>query len=72
VYTVRFTLPAGQRVTGADHAWAQVGAEVILWYEGWALGLPAGETTFWISGTHPGANPPPTDVRLNGNPCAPR
>ncbi|HLL65744.1 MAG TPA: cellulose binding domain-containing protein [Micromonosporaceae bacterium] len=70
-YTVRFLLAPGQRVTEADHPWAQVGNEVLLWYQGWAGGLWAGENTFRLSGTHTGANPPPTDIRLNGNPCAP-
>jgi hypothetical protein len=71
VYTIRFALAPGQTFTlSLDLAWLQVGNEVVLWYEGWAGGLPSGRTrTFQIFTSGPAAAP--TAIRLNGQPCTP-
>lgn len=74
LYTLRLRLPAGQRITLSwDLAWAQVGDEVVLWYDGWSGGLGSGQRTFQLFGTRTGTGPVPaaTEHRLNGQPCTP-
>jgi endoglucanase len=69
VYTIRLTLAPGQVFTQSwDHNWHQVGTEVVLWYEGWAGGLSTGMRTFGYILSGPAT--PPTNIRLNGRPCA--
>jgi chitodextrinase len=69
VYTIRFRLAPGQTFTlSLDLAWHQSGDEVVLWYEGWAGGLSRGTRTYQIFTSGPVAAP--TDIRLNGQPCA--
>jgi chitodextrinase len=72
VFTVRFSFTAGQRITLSwDLNWVQTGADVVLWYDGWAGGFGVGQRTFRFTGTHSGANPSPTGFRLNGRACTP-
>jgi hypothetical protein len=70
VYTIRFTLAPGQTFTmSLGLNWLQVGDEVVLWYEGWASGLFRGTRTFPFITS--GSTAAPTNVRLNGQACAP-
>ena len=70
VYTIRFTLAPGQTFRlSLTHNWLVVGDEVVLWYDGWASGLARGTRS--LPFVTSGSTAAPTNVRLNGQACAP-
>lgn len=70
-WSIRFRLPDDTRIEAAGYAWAQHGADVVLWWSGWGDELSVGET---LSAPlrFPGGTPDvvPTAVTLNGVACA--
>jgi glucose/arabinose dehydrogenase len=70
-WALAWDFPSGQHITNAWNATA-VQHDTTVTVEGaeWnrALGSP-GSVTFGFQGAHSGANPAPTEFRLNGSPC---
>ncbi|MBL7260111.1 PQQ-dependent sugar dehydrogenase [Paractinoplanes lichenicola] len=71
-WTLTFTFPGNQQVTGAwNAAVSQAGAAVTARNAGWNGALATGATaTFGLQATYSGTNAGPTDFRLDGTPCA--
>ncbi|WP_442875166.1 cellulose binding domain-containing protein [Actinoplanes sp. NBC_00393] len=71
-WTVTFTFPGNQQVTGAWNATvSQSGAAVTARNASWNGTLAAGATTsFGLQATYSGTNARPTDFRLDGTACA--
>ncbi|MEE6257181.1 cellulose binding domain-containing protein [Plantactinospora sonchi] len=71
-YTVQFTFTGGQQVTNLwNHSYSQSGAEVTARSASWSPPVRTGESV-WLGfqGSHAGANPAPTNWRVNGVACA--
>ncbi|MCO8269112.1 PQQ-dependent sugar dehydrogenase [Actinoplanes sp. TRM 88003] len=70
-WTLTFTFPGNQRVTGAWNATVtQTGTAVTARNASWNGGLAPGATvTFGLQATFSGTNARPTDFRLDGEPC---
>ncbi|MFC7308186.1 glycoside hydrolase family 9 protein [Streptomyces monticola] len=70
-WQLKWTYPAGQRVTNAWNATVtQNGTDVVARDAGWNRTVAPGATaSFGFQGTHTGTNPSPAAFTLNGNTC---
>ncbi|MFD0206000.1 MULTISPECIES: glycoside hydrolase family 9 protein [Saccharothrix] len=70
-WKLEFTMPGNQKIThGWSAAWTQTGQAVSASNVGWNGNVaPGGSASIGFNSSGSGSTTPPTDFRVNGNPC---
>jgi endoglucanase len=70
-WKLEFTMPGNQKITqGWSATWAQSGQAASATNVGWNANVPVGgSVNVGFNSTGSGTTTPPTDFRVNGNPC---